>query len=311
MHVLRAGVLLDLISHPVLVGFSNATALTIAAKQLSSVFGVSLADSGSLLTNLIQLFPALKDTNGWAVLMSGVSLVVLLILRRVAPLFPRNAAVVAIATVVTWAFQLDVVWDLPIVGDLPAGLPSAVIPDFSKSLALLSSAILITLVSLMEHIAIGKALARKAHAPSVNTTQELLALGVANFTGAFASAMPVTGSFSRSTLAEQSGARTPLSSAVTGLVALFAVLFLTSAFKYIPDSTLAAVIIAAVLVMVAPAEALHIMRLGPVDAAAVSVRPLDAEHSARQIVVAWRAGSSRAAEGRLLAQVLRGDQEAA
>jgi len=267
-YLLRASAILDLVSHPVLVGFTNGSALTIAVKQLNSFLGIPLPPTQSVLDTLIELLPRLGQTQPYALLVGAVSLVLLVALRYLWPLFPRNAAVVALAALLTWALQLDAVWELPVVGELPKGSPPVSLPDFGKFLTLLPHAIVIMLVAMMEHIAIAKALARKAHG-TCDPAQEVLSQAVSNVCGAFASAMPVAGSFSRSSLSEQSGARTQLSSLVTGIVALCSMLFLTGLFEYIPNAALAAVIMAAVIVMFAPREALRLMRLDPLDAATV------------------------------------------
>jgi len=269
-YLLRASAILDLVSHPVLVGFTNGSALTIAVKQLNSFLGIPLPPTQSVLDTLIELLPRLGQTQPYALLVGAVSLVLLVALRYLWPLFPRNAAVVALAALLTWAFQLDAAWALPVVGELPKGSPPVSHPDFAKFLTLLPHAVVIMLVAMMEHIAIAKALARKARA-ACDPAQEVLAQAASNVCSAFASAMPVAGSFSRSSLSEQSGARTQLSSLVTGLVALCSMLFLTGLFEYIPNAALAAVIMAAVIVMFAPREALQLMRLDPLDAATVLV----------------------------------------
>lgn len=94
----------------------------------------------------------------------------------------------------------------------------------------------------------------------VNANQELIALGLLNIFGSFLQAMPVTGSFSRTAINKASGCHTSLSSAITGVLVLIAVTFLTKAFEFIPKSVLAAVLIAAMILMVEFKEAYHIWK---------------------------------------------------
>lgn len=94
----------------------------------------------------------------------------------------------------------------------------------------------------------------------VNANQEIMALGILNIFGSFLEAMPVTGLFSRTAINKASGCHTTVSSAVTGVLVLIAVTFLTEAFRFIPKAVLAAVIIAAMFLMVEFKEAWHIWK---------------------------------------------------
>lgn len=94
----------------------------------------------------------------------------------------------------------------------------------------------------------------------VNANQELIAMGLCNILGSFVQAMPVTGSFSRTAINKASGVHSTVSSAVTGVLVLIAVTFLTEVFRYIPKAVLAAVLIAAMFLMVEFKEAYHIWK---------------------------------------------------
>jgi len=130
---------------------------------------------------------------------------------------------------------------------VPEGLPTFNLPslDTGRVSQLLPTALVIALVGFMELIAVSKLLAAR-HRYSVHANQELVALGLANFTGALFQAFPVAGGFSRSAINDQSGARTQLASLVTATVVGMALLFLTPLFYYMPSAVLAAIVMVAV-----------------------------------------------------------------
>jgi SulP family sulfate permease len=135
-----------------------------------------------------------------------------------------------------------------VVGRVPEGLPSIGLPKMSWDMlgSLLSAAIVISLVGFMEAISIAKAIAAKTK-QKIDPNQELIGQGLANLVGSMTQAFPVSGSFSRSAVNMNSGAKTGMSSVITGLIVLVTLLFLTPLLYHLPQAVLAAVIIMAVI----------------------------------------------------------------
>ncbi len=135
-----------------------------------------------------------------------------------------------------------------VVGNVPQGLPSFSLPKFSWEMvgSLLSAAIVISLVGFMEAISIAKAIAAKTR-QKINPNQELIGQGLANIVGATTQSFPVSGSFSRSAVNMNSGAKTGMASVITTLIVLVTLLFLTPLLYHLPQAVLAAVIIMAVI----------------------------------------------------------------
>ncbi|BBN67698.1 sulfate transporter 4, partial [Prunus dulcis] len=124
---------------------------------------------------------------------------------------------------------------ISLVGDIPQGLPSFSIPRaFGYATSLIPTALLITGVAILESVGIAKALAAK-NGYELDSNQELFGLGVANIFGSFFSAYPTTGSFSRSAVNHESGAKSGLSGLVMGVLMGCALLFMTPLFEYIPQ----------------------------------------------------------------------------
>lgn len=138
-----------------------------------------------------------------------------------------------------------------VVGAIPAGLPSLALPriDFGTLAQLLSTALVIALVGFMEAISIAKTMAARTR-QRLDANQELIGQGLANLVGAFTQCFPASGSFSRSAIAFAAGARTGLASVVAAAVVVATLLFLTPLLYHLPQATLAAVIMLAVVSLV-------------------------------------------------------------
>nr|XP_043636793.1 sulfate transporter 4.1, chloroplastic-like isoform X2 [Erigeron canadensis] len=154
---------------------------------------------------------------------------------------------------------------ISLVGNIPQGLPSFSIPkEFGHMKSLISTTFLITGVAILESVGIAKALAAK-NGYELDSNQELFGLGVANIFGSFFSAYPATGSFSRSAVNHESGAKTGLSGIIMGLIICSALLFMTPLFEYIPQCALAAIVVAAVIGLVDYEEAIFLWRVDKKD----------------------------------------------
>jgi SulP family sulfate permease len=147
---------------------------------------------------------------------------------------------------------------IAIVADVPQGLPGFSIPkfDIAAMLQLIFAAITIALIGFMEAISIAKAMAVRTR-QRLDVNQELVGQGLSNIVGSFFQSYPVSGSFSRSAVNISAGAITGFSSVVTSLVVIITLLALTPLLFYLPQATLAAVIIMAVIGLVNVKSVIH------------------------------------------------------
>lgn len=147
--------------------------------------------------------------------------------------------------------ELKLVGGGEVVGSIPSGLPSIGLPKMSweSVMALLSSALVISLVGFMEAISIAKAMAAKTK-QRIDPNQELLGQGISNIIGSLSQSFPASGSFSRSAVNLNAGAVTGLSNVFAGLIVLVTLLFLTPLLYHLPQAVLAAVIMMAVIGLV-------------------------------------------------------------
>jgi SulP family sulfate permease len=263
MGLLRLGFIVNFISQPVLVGFMNAAALVIAFSQVKTLLGVKVPSSERFFEQLWLLAINLASINWVTLAISALSIAILLFFRgplggllqkwglgpSLAMTITRSAPLLAVlvGTLLVRSFALDTTAGVRIVGAVPAGLPPLTLPSFDLATlrTLLPAALAIAAVGYMEAISTAKSLARKRR-ETIDSDQELVALGAANLGAAFTGGYPVTGGLSRSAVNHAAGARTGLASMTTaGLVAV-AVLLLTPLFYSLPSAVLASIIVVAV-----------------------------------------------------------------
>jgi sodium-independent sulfate anion transporter 11 len=256
--VLKLGFLLELVSHPVVLGFTTGSAFTIMLSQVPGLFGIPNVNTnqmshlviGNIFSNIRQL--------GWVNLVFGLSSLLFLLtcnfatarLRKYSVIQYLSIATIGVTVIIFTVIGYIVKLNYPelkmnLVGDVPSGIKFTV-PSSSPSLWLkvFPLAIPLTLIMLMENLAIMKTFSKRG-GYSVSSSQEMVALGMVNLVGTFFSAFPVSGALSRCAVLSKAGARSPLAGGFTGVVAILAVMVLTPAFKYIPLPTLAAVIMIA------------------------------------------------------------------
>lgn len=254
----RLGVLVDFLSHPVVLGFTNAAALIIATSQLSKLFGVSVESAEHYYDTVWHVLVAITQYTHWpTVVMAAIAIATMWILNRHYPKIPSVLVAVAFTTILSIVVKFEEMGG-KIVGHVPSGLPNFSLPviDFAVMGQLLSAAIVISLIGFMEAISIAKVMAAQTR-QRLDPNQELFGQGISNIVSGFSQGYPVSGSFSRSAVNIDNGAITGFSSVVTSLVVGITLLFLTPLLFHLPQATLAAVIIMAVvkLVHIAPIKA--------------------------------------------------------
>lgn len=377
--VFKLGVVVNFLSHPVIIGFTNAAALIIGLSQLNKLFGVSMGRSEHFIRDIWGVLQQIGDTHVPTLLIGVSAFAIMWGLKKFAPKVPGVLIAVALTTAVSWSIdfehngkgkieeimdaevkalaqkysqtealieelngklntksvelkqylkeagsssqhtaalkyeiellrlelkdaegenrklarslrkfifeqvpaadgqparlyltgqvpqvekadgyrwrirkvsksELKLVGGGEVVGSIPPGLPRLDMPRFSWDMivTLFSGALVISLVGFMEAISIAKAMAAKTR-ERVDPNQELIGQGLANIAGSFSQSFPVSGSFSRSAVNLNAGARTGMSSVFAGVIVLLALLFLTPLLYHLPQAVLAAVIMLAVV----------------------------------------------------------------
>lgn len=242
----RAGVIVNFISEPVLIGFKCGVALYLASSQLPKLFGVS-GGHGDFWEKSHHFLQHIGDTNRTSLLMGGIALVFLLCARRFLPRIPA-ALFVVIGGLLIGANADLAAKGVKMMGVVPQGLPEFGIPLLARSDLnnLLPLAMACFLLGAVETAAIGRMFARK-HGYRLDSNQEFLALAGANLAAGIGQGFPVSGGMSQSLVNESSGARTPLSGFIASLLVLVVILFVSHLLKYLPEPILAAIVLVAVV----------------------------------------------------------------
>mgnify|MGYP000365596987 CR=1 FL=1 len=260
--LLRMGFLASFLSHPVIAGFITASGLIIMVSQLKHLLGVTVSGDNLyvLLREYVLQAPSLHLTTlyfGVGVLAfllwtkSGLKplLMTMGLKEKTAGLLARTGPVIGVIATSVIAYLIDAgSMGVRLIGDIPAGLPDWKLPELELSLAskLLPAAAMISLIGFVESIAVAQTLAAK-RGEKIRPDQELIGLGSANISSAFSGGYPVTGGFARSVVNFDAGAATPAAGLFAAIGIAATALFLTPYLAYLPQATLAATIIVAVL----------------------------------------------------------------
>ena len=248
MGLFRLGSLVDLLSIPVIAGFTNAAALIIATSQLDKIFGVVPSDFESHIASVFDVLSrAVNQSHFSTIAIAVCSILIMLGIRYRFPKWPDVLFAAIVTSIGSW--YLD--YGGTLIGVIPSGLPELRWPVFSfeAAIALLPGACVLTMVGLMEAMAIAKTIATESK-QEIDTNVELCGQGLANIVGSFFSSFVVSGSFSRSAINFRSGAQTGFSSIFTSILVAIVLMWFTPVLYHLPQATLAAIIILSVVNLV-------------------------------------------------------------
>jgi SulP family sulfate permease len=261
MGLARFGWIMQVVTSPVLSGFTQAAALLILLSQLPALLG--------LREGLIDWLraPALGAVDGAAAAFGWVTLGLLLWTKRRWPRFPAVLAIVGAAAALSAAIGYADGGG-KVVGDLPGGLPHFYwpgLPGWAVLGELTMPVLIVTLVSFLETASSAKVDHQKA-GTRWNENQDLIAHGMAKISSGLCGAFATSASFSRSAINLYAGARSGWATLFATAVVLLALLWLTPALYHVPQSVLAAVVVAAIVNLIHPSLAPHLWRLSRVEA---------------------------------------------
>ena len=246
MGIGRLGALVNFISHSVIIGFTAGAAILIASKQIKNFFGLDIP-SGSHFLEILGYFAShLSDISPFVALVASITLIAGILTKMYLPRIPYM--VVALLAGSTLAVVLNKMYGegvtgIKMVGSLPDTLPPLSSPDFSletiKDLA--PAAVAMTLFALTEAVSIARSLASRS-GQHIDGNQEFIGQGLSNIFGSFFSGYVATGSFNRSGVNYEAGAKTPMAAVFAGLLLIFIVLFVAPWAKYLPNAAMAGIL---------------------------------------------------------------------
>lgn len=244
----RMGFLVNFLSQPVISGYTSSAAIIIGLSQLKHLLGINMPSSNLIHEVIYNTRIHLDQIHIITVLIGVLSIILLMLFKKVSKSFPGPLIMVAAGVAVVSLFDLETV-GVKIIGFVPGGLPSVSIPKVSiEDISnLLPLALLISLVSFMESITISKVIQSKKKNYKISSNKELIGLGMANISSSFFGSFPVSGGFSRTVVNEQSGANTNLASWISAALVGLTLLFFTPLFYNLPKAILAAIIMVSVV----------------------------------------------------------------
>lgn len=258
----RSAWVLNLVTSPVLTGFSQAAALLIIASQLPALIGLK-GSLGQLLHG--------PDLDLQALAYGIVSLVVFVGAKRVAPRLPIMLIVLAAAGAISYFSGYS--QSGAVVGALPQGLPAPYWPGWpgwEQFSTLLAPALVLALVSSLEMAASAK-IESQRDGKRWDANQDLVGQGVGKLASGLSGAFATSTSFSRSALTLYSGAKTGWATVIATGFVLLVLLFLTPALSHVPKAVLAAVVVAAVSSLFKPRTFVGLWQIDRVEAATAAV----------------------------------------
>jgi SulP family sulfate permease len=239
----RLGALVNFVSHSVVIGFTAGAALLIATSQLGNFLGVPGSKRHAFIHVWEDLLSALHRTNPYVVAVAVTTLIAAVLFRRYLPRLPGMLFAMVIGSVLA-AVLHGKEHGVRLIGSLPGHLPPLSRPDLSTAAVreLAPAALAVAMLGLAEAVSIARAVATRSH-QRIDSNQEFLGQGLSNIIGSFFSSYAASGSFTRTGVNYESGAKTPMA-AIFAALSLTAILLLIAPLTaYLPIASMAGVLL--------------------------------------------------------------------
>lgn len=242
----RLGVLINFISHSVVIGFTAGAAILIATSQVKHFFGIAIERGSSFSATWGALFHRFQEIDPYVLLVSLSTLALGIAVRRFAPKLPYMIVAMlggSLLAALLKTYGGGAAAGISTVGALPAALPPLSAPSFDLAVFkdLATAALAVSMLALTEAVSIARALAVRS-GQELDGNQEFIGQGLSNLLGSFFSAYVATGSFNRSGLNYSAGARTPLASIMASGFLVAIVLLVAPLAAWLPNAAMAGVL---------------------------------------------------------------------
>jgi high affinity sulfate transporter 1 len=258
----RLGFITELLSKPIRYGYMNGIALTVLISQVPKLLGFSIESHGPLrdlwgISN--QIFGGGVN---WVAALVGASTLAVILLLKGNKTFPGILIAVVGATVIVGALGLGDRAGVSVLGPLPQGLPSFAIPWISSTdfMAVLSGGFAVALVSFADTSVLSRTYAARTRT-YVDPNQEMVGLGAANLAAGLFQGFPISSSSSRTPVAEAAGAKTQLTGVIGALAVALLLIAAPNLLQHLPNSALAAVVIASAIGLFEVTDLMRIFRI--------------------------------------------------
>ncbi|MCI5148451.1 MAG: SulP family inorganic anion transporter [Candidatus Electrothrix sp. MAN1_4] len=243
----RLGSLVNFVSHTVVIGFTAGAAILIATSQMKHITGISIPKGESFLHTWVDLFQGIHDINIFLLLIGIITLIVSMVSKKMFPKAPNLLIGMVVGSVIAVIFnklQVAAPGSIKLVGEIPAHLPPLSTPDFSPATIkmLAPEAFAVALLGLIEAVSISRAVATKSD-QRIDSNQEFIGQGLSNICGSFLSSYAGSGSFTRSGINYEAGAKTPLSAIFAAIALMCIILLIAPLTAYLPIAAMGGVIL--------------------------------------------------------------------
>ncbi len=239
----RLGALVNFVSHTVVIGFTAGAAILIATSQMKHILGIAVPKGESFLHTWMDIFREINNASPYLLLIAIATLATALLVKKFSPKIPNLLLGMVVGSVIAYLLK-DTAEGIALVGEIPGHLPPLSSPDFSletiRSLA--PEAFAVALLGLIEAVSISRAVATRSN-QRINSNQEFIGQGMSNLFGSFFSSYAGSGSFTRSGINYEAGARTPLSAIFAALFLMLIVLLIAPLTAYLPVAAMGGVIL--------------------------------------------------------------------
>jgi SulP family sulfate permease len=242
----RMGVLVNFISHTVVIGFTAGAALLIVASQVKNFFGIAIERGAHFHVVIERFIEQIGNINPWVTLVGAVTLASGILAKRYINKLPYMIVAMVIGSMVAWLLNLEIgvqTTMIKTVGALPAQLPPFSPPDFSYATIhkVLFPALVVTMLALTEAVSISRSIAVKSE-QRIDGNQEFIGQGLSNLVGSFFSSYASCGSFNRSGVNYAAGAKTPMATVYASVFLVLVLLLVAPLASYLPTAAMAGIL---------------------------------------------------------------------
>ncbi len=243
MGLARMGTLVNFISHTVVIGFTAGAAILIATSQLKHALGISVPSGSSFFTSWQVLLSNLSSANLYSLTIALVTIAATLIIKKVNSKIPAMLFGMIMGSIACLLLN-GAAHNVPLVGALSGDLPILSLPDLSGSTisSIIPGAIAIAILGLVEAVSIARAIAIRS-GQRINGNQEFIGQGLSNIVGSFFSCYAGSGSFTRTGVNYETGAKTPMAAIFAALILVVILVFVPEVTAYLPLPAMAGAIL--------------------------------------------------------------------
>ena len=262
----RLGVLVNFVSHTVVIGFTAGAAILIATSQMKNVLGIQIPKGESFFHTWTDIWHQWGEINVSVLAIAVITLLSALAIKRFSRRLPNLLLALVLGSVCAWYLGKNGS-GIELIGEIPGNLPPFSKPDFSLSIIrdIAPDAFAVALLGLIEAVSISRAIASKSH-QRIDGNQEFIGQGLSNIVGSFFSAYAGSGSFTRSGINYDSGAQTPISAIFSAVFLALIVLLISPLTAYLPIAAMGGVILVVAYNLIDLGKIKHVLESDPSEA---------------------------------------------